>query len=113
MNAAPTAFVIDDSESVRTGLEILLKSVGIKVETFSCGVEFLESYDPLQPGCLIMDVRLPDMSGLELQQKLRTLDHSIPVILISGYASVPMSVRAMQMGAVINGGAKVSQVAAD
>lgn len=99
MNLEPTVFIVDDDEAIRTGLEILLKSVRIKTEAFSCALAFLESYDPLRPRCLIMDVRMPDISGLELQQKLCALDYTIPVIIMSGYASVAMSVKAMRMGA--------------
>ncbi|MFC1782137.1 response regulator transcription factor [Planctomycetota bacterium] len=101
MSSEPTAFVVDDDESVRTGIEILLKSVGIKVETYASGVAFLESYDPFQPGCLIVDVRMPEISGLELQKKLNMLDYTIPVIIVTGYGNVPMSVQAMVEGAVV------------
>lgn len=100
MSSEPTAFVVDDDKSVRTGIGILLKSVSIKVEAYASGVEFLESYDPFRPGCLIMDVRMPEISGLELQKKLNMLDYTIPIIIISGYGNIPLSVQAMELGAV-------------
>ena len=101
MSSEPTVFIVDDDESVRTGLEILFKSMGIKFETYACGVEFLQHYDPLRPGCLIIDVRLPDISGLDLQQKLKMLDYVVPIIIITGYANVSMAVGAMENGAMI------------
>jgi len=100
MNSEPTAFIVDDDKSVCTGIEILLKSMGIKVETYTSGLEFLESYDPFRPGCLIVDVRMPEISGLDLQKKLNALDYTIPIIIITGYGTVPMSVQAMELGAI-------------
>jgi two-component system response regulator FixJ len=100
MSSEPTAFVVDDDESVCTGIEILLKSLGIKVESYSSGIEFMESYDPFRPGCLIVDVRMPEISGLELQKQLKSQDYAIPIIIITGYGDIPMAVQAMEMGAV-------------
>ena len=101
MNSEPTAFIVDDDESVCVGLKILLESMGIKVECYASSVDFLESYDPYRPGCVIMDVRMPEMSGLELQKKLNEFDYTIPIIIITGYGDVPTAVKAMEMGALI------------
>lgn len=95
----PTVFVIDDDESVRNSLRFLLKSVGLPTRTLAAASEFLEGYDPTQPGCLVLDVRMPSMSGLELQQQLNLIGATIPVIFITGHGDVPMAVEAMQHGA--------------
>jgi len=95
----PTVFVVDDDEGVRNSLRFLLKSVGLTTRTLSSAAEFLESYKPTQPGCLVLDVRMPGMSGLELQQHLNVQGAIIPVIFITGHGDVPMAVEAMQHGA--------------
>jgi FixJ family two-component response regulator len=96
---APTVFVVDDDEGVRNSLRFLLKSVGLTTQTLSSASEFLDTYKPSQPGCLVLDVRMPGMSGLELQQQLNVRGAVIPVIFITGHGDIPMAVEAMQQGA--------------
>jgi FixJ family two-component response regulator len=98
--AQQMAFVIDDEQAVRDGLSSLLRSVDIAVETFGSAKDFMRSQRPDVPSCLILDVRLPGMSGLEFQEELCKLGSSIPIIFITGHADVPMSVQAMKAGAV-------------
>ena len=95
----PTVFVVDDDESVRGSLRFLLRSVGLESHAFGSAPEFLAAYDPAQPGCLVLDVRMPGMSGLELQQELNVRGAIIPVVFITGHGDVPMAVEAMQHGA--------------
>ena len=95
-----TVFVVDDDEAVRSSLRLLLKSKGIAAVTHASAREFLANYDPEQPGCIILDVRMPGMSGLELQDELNRRGAIIPVIFITGHGDVPMAVEAMQHGAV-------------
>ena len=95
-----TVFVVDDDEAVRDSLALLLRSVELAVATFSSANDFLDSYDPAAPGCLILDVRLPGMSGLELQQRLADDGADLPIVFITGHGDVPMAVRAMRRGAV-------------
>lgn len=97
--SAPTIFIVDDDEGVRNSLCFLLKTVGLATRAFALASEFLEAYRPEQPGCLILDVRMPGMSGLELQQQLNVRGATIPVIFITGHGDVPMAVEAMQQGA--------------
>jgi two-component system, LuxR family, response regulator FixJ len=94
-----TVFVVDDDESVRSSLRFLLRSVGLESRAFASAHEFLASYDPSQPGCLVLDVRMPGISGLELQQDLNVRGAIIPVIFITGHGDVPMAVEAMRHGA--------------
>ena len=96
---APVVFIVDDDEAVRSSLRLLLKSVGQVPEALGSAREFLKKYDPAQPGCLVLDVRMPEMSGLELQEKLNLLGAVIPVIFITGHGDIPMAVEAMQAGA--------------
>jgi two-component system, LuxR family, response regulator FixJ len=93
-------FIVDDDDGVRKGLTLLLTSVGLKVETYSGAQEFLRGFNPARPGCLVLDVRMPGMSGLELQEKLRADGIDTPVIILTGHGDVPMAVRAVQTGAV-------------
>ena len=95
----PTVFVVDDDEAVRNSLRLLLKSVGLVAVALPTAQEFLSKYDPQQPGCLILDVRMPGMSGLELQEQLNVRGAMIPVIFITGHGDIPMAVEAMQQGA--------------
>jgi FixJ family two-component response regulator len=94
------AFVVDDDVSMREALRNLLRSVGVEVETFKTAQEFLSTRRPDAPGCLILDVRLPGLSGLELQRQLIEEKIQIPIIFITGHGDIPMSVRAMKAGAV-------------
>jgi RNA polymerase sigma factor (sigma-70 family) len=98
--ADATVFVIDDDTSVRTALKRLIQSLGFKVETFDSAQAFLK-HDPYDgPACLVLDVRMPGMSGIELQQKLTKAGLGIPIIFITGHGNIPMSVQAMKAGAV-------------
>ena len=97
---APTVFVIDDDPSIRRAIKRLVESVGLRVETLGSAKEFLRTKVPDVPGCLILDVRLPGISGLELQRELITAGVQIPVIFITSYGDIPMSVRAMKAGAI-------------
>jgi RNA polymerase sigma factor (sigma-70 family) len=97
--ATPTVFVVDDDEGVRNSLRFLLKSVGLTTRALASASEFLEAYKHNQPGCLVLDVRMPGMSGLELQQQLNLRGATIPVIFITGHGDIPMAVEAMQHGA--------------
>jgi len=96
----PTVFIVDDDEAIRRSLTLLLETVGIKTETCTSCEEFLNAYDHTQPGCLVLDVRMHGMSGLELQSKLKADRVDIPVIIITGHGDVPMAVKAIQDGAV-------------
>ncbi len=95
----PTVFVVDDDNAVRNSLRLLLKSVGLASQPLGSAAEFLETYRPSQPGCLVLDVRMPGMSGLELQRELNVRGATIPVIFITGHGDIPMAVEAMQQGA--------------
>ena len=96
----PIIFVIDDDPSVRDSMEMMLKSVGFNVKKFASAQDFLTANLQEGPGCLILDVRMPGMSGLDLQEKLVSAKNPLPVIFITGHGTVPMSVRAMKAGAV-------------
>lgn len=95
----PCVHIVDDDEAVRSSLRFLIRSVGLQGQVFDSAVDFLKSYDPRQPGCLLLDVRMPGMSGLDLQQELNRRGATIPVIFITGHGDVPMAVAAMQCGA--------------
>jgi FixJ family two-component response regulator len=96
----PIVFVVDDDASVRDAVKRLIASVGLRVETFGSTREFLSARRPEAPACLVLDVRLPDVSGLELQRELAEANVHIPIIFITGHADIPMTVRAMKAGAV-------------
>lgn len=98
-NGTPTVFVIDDDDAVRSSLRLLFKSYGLEAAMHASADEFLASYDLARPGCLVLDVRMPGMSGLELQQRLNALGATIPIVFITGHGDVPMAVEAMQSGA--------------
>ncbi|MDH3594011.1 MAG: response regulator transcription factor [Rhodospirillales bacterium] len=100
MSAEPTVFVVDDDSGVRDTLRWLVESIGLKIETFASAQEFLNAYDPSRPGCLVTDVRMPGMSGIELQSKLAAEEVTLPIIVVSGYADVPTAVRSMKRGAI-------------
>jgi len=95
-----TVFVVDDDPLVRDALKSLLESVGLKTHTFSSAREFLDHDHPDEPCCLVLDVRMPLLSGLDLQDELAKRDFTIPVIFITGHGTVPLSVRAMKAGAM-------------
>jgi FixJ family two-component response regulator len=96
----PVVFVIDDDESIREALRSLLRSVGLRVELFGAASEFLKSKLPDAPSCLVLDVRLPGLSGLDFQTELARVNVNIPIIFITGHGDIPMTVRAMKAGAV-------------
>jgi FixJ family two-component response regulator len=95
----PTVFIVDDDDGVRSSIRLLLKSVGLAATPLPSAQEFLAAFDPAQPGCLVLDIRMPAMSGMELQQQLNLRGATIPVIFITGHGDVPMAVEAMQHGA--------------
>lgn len=99
MQAKPTVFVVDDDAAIRDSLRWLIESVNLPVETYASAAEFLDAVDLKSPGCLILDVRMPGTSGLDLQDELGRRASVVPVILLTGHADVPMAVRAMKAGA--------------
>jgi FixJ family two-component response regulator len=100
MTTEPTVFVVDDDQSVREALCWLLRVVNLKTEAYASTHEYLAACDPDRPGCLVLDVRMPEISGLQLQEMLAEHGFDIPVIMITGHGDVPMAVRAMKAGAV-------------
>jgi two-component system response regulator FixJ len=94
-----TVFIVDDDPAIRHAMSLLLRSVGLKPESFATADDFLERFDSYSAECLVLDIRMPGLSGLELQQRLLELGVSIPIIFITGHADVPMAVAAMQKGA--------------
>ena len=98
--ATPTVFVIDDDASVRAAIHGMLKSVGLHSETFATPQEFLQSKPPDGPSCLVLDVRLPGVNGLDFQHELADAGVRIPIIFITGHGDIPMTVKAMKLGAV-------------
>src|ERR1700722_19788571 len=99
MKQDPVVFVVDDDRMIRDGLQGLIRSVGLRVETFSSAQDFLSATRPDAPACLVLDVRMPGLSGLDLQRTLRERDVPTPIIFITGHGDIPMSVRAMKDGA--------------
>ncbi len=95
-----TVFIVDDDDSIRDSLGMLMKSVGLTAECYSSAAEFLDAYDPHQPGCLILDIRMPGMSGIELQHKLAEQHSILPIIFLTGHGDVSGAVHAMRAGAV-------------
>lgn len=100
MNYEPTVFIVDDDPAVRDSLRWLLESMRLKVATFGSAEDFLKFYTMHMIGCLILDVRMPGMSGLQLQQFLTKQKYSLPILFITGHGDIPMAVRAMQAGAM-------------
>src|SRR5438876_10858240 len=98
--AVPTVFVIDDDDLVRTAIQGMLKSVGLRSETFGTTQEFLNTKRPDAPSCLVLDVRLPGVNGLDFQRELADAGLRIPIIFITGHGDIPMTVKAMKSGAV-------------
>src|ERR1700724_629505 len=98
-NTQPPPFVVDDDGGMRRALDTLLSTVGYKTAAFSRPSEFLANFKPDASGCLVLDIRMPDMSGLELQQHLNRMGSMLPVIFITGHGDVPMAVQAMKEGA--------------
>lgn len=100
MSSEPTLFVVDNDPATRESLQHLAASVSLPVETFSSGEEFLTRHDRRRPGCLVVDVRMPGMSGLELQARLAAEDPTLPVIFLTAYGDIPTAVRSLKAGAV-------------
>jgi len=98
--AEPTVFIVDDDAPLRESLRNLIRSVGLRVELFASAQEFLQSRQPDAPSCLVLDVRMPGLSGLDLQKQTSDAGLEIPIIFITGHGDVPMTVRAMKAGAV-------------
>ena len=99
MQPEPTVILVDDDQSVRDALKWLIESMDLQVDTYASATEFLESFDPTVWGCLVLDVRMPGMSGLELQENLAAHKCGLPVIIITGHADVTMCIRAFEGGA--------------
>ncbi len=95
----PIIFIVDDDETVRDSLGLLMKSVALTSRLFASAGDFLAEYDPDCPGCLILDIRMPGMSGIELQQQLIDMRSTLPIIFITGHGDIPTAVEAMQRGA--------------
>jgi FixJ family two-component response regulator len=95
----PTVFIVDDDQGVRDYLQWLVESVGLGARSFPSAHEFLDAYDPATPGCLVLDVRLPGLSGFDVQAELSKRNITLPIIMMTGYAEVPMAVRALKAGA--------------
>jgi len=95
----PTVYVVDDDDGMRNALSALLSTVGFTTSVFSRAADFLAQFKPDDPGCLVLDIRMPEMSGLELQQQLNRRGSMLPVIFITGHGDVPMAVQAMKEGA--------------
>ncbi len=100
MSTETTVVIVDDDRNFRESLRWLLESMSLRVEAHASACEFLEAYDPAQPGCLLLDVRMPDLSGLQLQELLAARGATLPVIFLTGHGDVPMAVRAMKQGAL-------------
>ena len=100
MTADLTVFIVDDDDAIRDSLQILLECAGFQAESFSTPLAFLDSDAPSRPGCLLVDVRMPQMSGLEVQERLARDGRAIPVVVMTGHGDVPLAVRAMKAGAV-------------
>jgi len=96
----PVVFVVDDDEAVRDSLQMLLESVDLRCETYASATEFLDGHNPDQHSCLVADIRMPGMSGLDLQEALNKRASTIPILFITGHGDVPMAVDAMKSGAL-------------
>jgi len=100
MSAEPRVFIVDDDPGVLDSLAFLLRTVGLRTETFGSAQEFIARGDVRAPGCLLLDVRMPMMSGLELQEKLQAIGSTLPVIFLSAHGDIPMAVKAVKSGAM-------------
>ncbi len=100
MNNSPCVFIVDDDQQVRSALQLLMQSVGLNVETYTSAQDYLDHFDVKRGGCLIIDVRMPGISGLDLQARLAAEMIHPPIIIITGHGDVPMAVRAVQSGAI-------------
>ena len=100
MSDKPRVFIVDDDQEVRDAMQLLMESVGLPVSTFDSAQAYLQQFEPEQAGCLVLDVRMPGMSGLDLQSRLASEQLHPPIIVITGHGDVPMAVRAVQAGAL-------------
>ena len=100
MSDQQTVYIVDDDEGVRDGFGLLMETVGQSYEVYSSAIEFLEAYHPNMRGCLVLDIRMPRMSGLDLQEKLKEKGSLLPIIFITGHGDIPMAVDAMRRGAL-------------
>jgi two-component system response regulator FixJ len=100
MSDNPTVFIVDDDSEVRDAIKLLMDSVGLDAEVFESAQNYLERFDPQRPGCLVLDIRMKGMSGLDLQDRLTEEPMHPPIIIITGHGDVPMAVRAVKSGAV-------------
>jgi FixJ family two-component response regulator len=98
-NQEATVYIVDDDQAIRRAMDFLMRSVGLNYEIFHSADDFLAKYTDEFAGCLVLDIRMPGLGGLELQQKLLEMDSSLPIIFITGHGDVPMAVEAMQKGA--------------
>ena len=100
MASKPIVFVVDDDPAVCDSMRWLLESSGLRVETYETAQAFMQAYQPERPGCLVLDARMPGLSGLDLQDQLRAQHATLPIIIITGHGDVPMAVRALKGGAI-------------
>lgn len=100
VSQSPTVFIVDDDPAVQQALRLSFRSVGYRAEVFASAIQFLETYNEHMMGCILLDVRIPGMSGLELQEKLNERNSILPIIFMTGHGDVPMAVTAMQAGAL-------------
>lgn len=100
MQQEQTVYVVDDDEGIRDGLSLLLETTGQKVKLYSSAIEFLDNFNAHEHGCLILDIRMPRMTGLDLQKRLNAMGATIPIIFITGHGDIPMAVEAMRLGAL-------------
>jgi two-component system response regulator FixJ len=100
MGLEPTVFIVDDDQEVRDALELLMQSIGLAAQSFASAQAYLDAFDPARPGCVVLDVRMKGMSGLELQRRLSEEPLFPPIIVITGHGDVPMAVRGVKAGAV-------------
>jgi RNA polymerase sigma factor (sigma-70 family) len=100
MDIEATVFIVDDDQGVREAVSLLMESIGLAAEVYASAQAYLAAFDPARPGCLVLDVRMRGMSGLELQQRLAAEPLHPPIVIITGHGDVPMAVRAVQAGAV-------------
>lgn len=100
MDAEPVVHIVDDNDAIRKSLQLLLGSVNIKSQQYASGKEFIDKYIPGGPGCLLLDVRMPGLTGLDLQEILPKYNITLPIIIMTGYGDVPTAIRAMKLGAV-------------
>jgi FixJ family two-component response regulator len=95
-----TVFIVDDDADVRKSISLLVRSVDLNCETYSSGNDFLASHDPVRPGCLVLDVRMPGLTGLELQRELRSHAVEMPIIFVSAHGEIPMVIQSLRAGAL-------------